>query len=284
MKNKRIILVFPALIWLGALIFASFYDLDISLRVANTMLPFGRVLEILGEIPAILFTSFNFAIISVYLLRREGHIGKDRLISALTIFLSVGTAYYTSNATIEYIEKWRNDLSLDSFGDSVKLAAALIFAACLTALFLFYAFKINFEKLENMFGIALHCVSAAILTFVVIWIFKLMWSRVRFRQLTDLSQFTPFYIPNGFKGLSGYYSFPSGHTANATVILTLSYYFGFLKKKNLKPIFYLLLFLWIVIVALSRVLVGAHYLSDVLCAVAITSFIVYICRPKIRLL
>ena len=43
---------------------------------------------------------------------------------------------------------------------------------------------------------------------------------------------------------------------------------------------YSCLTVWLVTVALSRVLVGAHFLSDVLCGMAITLTIVRLWRPK----
>lgn len=278
MKRNKFLLFFPvALIWLAALVFAGFFDLDISLSVANPMSVFGRLLEIIGEIPAILFASFNCSLIAVCLLKR-GTNGRDRLLAALSIIGMVGTAYYTTNATFGYIRDWQKDLDKGFIGDALKFTLVLLIAALISALFLFIAFRIKHERLEEFLIPAAHCVEAAIITLIVIWCFKLGWGRVRFRQLEDFSQFTPFYHPNGY---NGYYSFPSGHTANATVILTITYYFGFLKgrAKKLTPLFHTLLGFWIVIVALSRVMVGAHYLSDVLCGLAITAVIVWLCRP-----
>lgn len=280
MKRKKILVVLPAAaIWLAALIFAGFFDLDISLSIADPMLPFGRILEIAGEPPAILFASFNCALIAVCFLKRESSQKSRLILAALSIVGTVGTAYFTTNATFEYIREWRADLGKYFIGSGVELFLVLLITALLSALFLIIAFRINSERLEKLLPAAAHCVLAAAVTLVVIWCFKLVWGRMRFRQLADLSQFTPFFHPNGF---TGYFSFPSGHTANATVILTVVYFFGFMpeSRKKYRPLICALLSVWIVIVALSRVLVGAHYLSDVLCGGAITAAIVYLCRPR----
>ncbi len=280
MIRKRPYLLIPVALWLAAVAFAAVFDLDISLSVAGTMNPFGRLFEIIGEIPAILFTSLNLSFIAVYFLRCKS----NRLTSGISIILAVVLAYYTSNATLEYIESWRNDLSLGFIGDGAKLSIALIAALLFVSLFLYIAFKTDVEQLERILKPAVHCFIAAVLVFVVIWCLKLLWGRVRFRQLTDIAQFTPFYMPNGFSGFDGHYSFPSGHTANATVILSLTYYFGFIKSERIKSVLKCLLIIWIIIVALSRVVVGAHYLSDVLFGMAVTAVIVYLCRPKTQLL
>lgn len=268
-----------AVIWLAALIFAGFFDLKISLTVADPMSPFGRFLELAGEPPAILFTSFNFSLVAVCLLKRSQTSYRTLILAAISIICMVGTAYYTVNATFEYIRVWRSELGLGYIGGGIELLLIFCITALISAALLWLSFRLKRGRLEAFYSAAVHCILAAVLTFVIIWAFKLLWGRVRFRQLEELSQFTHFFIPNGF---TGYFSFPSGHTANATVILTIIYYFGAFpeKFKRAKPLICTLLAVWTITVALSRVLVGAHYLSDVLCGGAITALIVYFCRPK----
>ena len=140
------------------------------------------------------------------------------------------------------------------------------------------AMRMKRETLDKIFDTACRCVFVGVTTFVVIWLFKLVWGRVRFRSKDgDYSLFTRWFIPQGF---TGNYSFPSGHTSNAAVIFTSTYYLRFTGKKYLKPVMYSCLTVWLVTVALSRVLVGAHFLSDVLCGMAITLTIVWLWRPK----
>ena len=280
MKTKQLRIFIPvALLWLAALILAGFSDLNISLRFADPMSVPGRILEIAGEPPAILFTSFNFSLIAACFLKRRDHGRRELVLAALSIVGMVGTIYYTVSATFDYIRDWRADLSLGFIGSASELFFTLLITALISALLLGISFGISSERLEKILKIAAHCVLAAALTLIIIWAFKLCWGRVRFRQLESYSDFTPFWHPNGY---TGYFSFPSGHTANATVIFTLTYYLRLLpeSKRKYKPLVYAALTLWVIILALSRVLVGAHYLSDVLCGGAITAAIVYFCRPR----
>ena len=278
-------LIVGTLLWLCALFFASIYDLDISLAVADPMSSLGRVLEIIGEVPAILFTSFNFILMSAYFALQPKQNKDSRIKFGVTLFLAIGTAYYTTIRTFIYIADYRSDLTGEdiSVGIPEILISAVICAALVAAMY-FAARRLGYERLTRVYSTAVACVKAAVTTLIVMWLIKLVWGRVRFRQLEgDLSRFTPWYLP---QGITGYFSFPSGHTANAAVIFTSAYYLNFLPK-NKRPqraAAYILLALWVILLAASRVLVGAHYLSDVLFGAAITFVIVYFRRPKCQAL
>ena len=271
-KSKNLLFFVPVFtVWLCALAFASVYDLDISLAIADKNSVFGRILEILGEPPAILFASFNFALIMGYKFR----VSEKNAAGILSAVGCVGTSIYTAVQTADYIAEL-NGYPLHPLHIVYATLAALI----ISAIFVFFALTVSEDTLKRYYRAACQCAKAAVLTFVIIWAMKLLWGRVRFRQLGgDLSLFTPWYLPNGF---TGFFSFPSGHTANATVILSSLYYFDSMPQtiRRFKPIFAAFLTVWVVLVAFSRVAVGAHYLSDVLFGMAVTAAIVYFVRPK----
>jgi len=61
------------------------------------------------------------------------------------------------------------------------------------------------------------------------------------------------------------YSFPSGHTMNATVLylLIVFYIFNFLKGNRFRWIYMSILICLIILIGVSRIYLGVHYLSDV---------------------
>ncbi len=273
-KQKYNIPVIIALIlWLAALAAATVYDLEISLSIADENSVFGRILEIFGEPPAILFASFNFSLMLAHFIKKDGRKCKDIIFSAVCLLLSVGTVIFTVFESADYLAEWLTS------ADSAPIAIKLAVSAVISVLILFNGLRMSKESADKYFETACRCAAVAVLTLAVIWAFKLTWGRVRFRQLESLSDFTSWYLPNGF---NGYFSFPSGHTANATVIFTTTYYFKFIPQKyeKIKSLLYALLIVWIVLVAFSRVIAGAHYLSDVLFGGAITFGIVYFVKPK----
>ena len=94
-----------------------------------------------------------------------------------------------------------------------------------------------------------------------IQIVKFFWGRVRFRELDAVfSQFTPWYLPQGFTGFD---SFPSGHAATGFMLLAILI---LLEKKKMwmKNLALTLIIFWGILLAFSRVVIGAHYASDVL--------------------
>ncbi len=265
-----------ALIWLATLVLASVYDLDITIKTADESSIFGRALEVAGEPPAILFTSFNLALMAAYFGKCSALRGRI-ILAALTVIGCIGTSVFTTIKMVDYIAQYSN-AEMGALATLYAVCAALVIAF----VFIMLALFMKDETLKKYFHVAWRCVLAAILTFVIIWALKLIWGRVRPRQLElggGYFAYTPWYLPQGF---TGYFSFPSGHTANATVILSSLYYLRFLpeKYKWLKPTAITLLAVWIVLVALSRVVVGAHFLSDVLFGAAITLGIVYFSKPK----
>jgi membrane-associated phospholipid phosphatase len=107
-------------------------------------------------------------------------------------------------------------------------------------------------------------VRLGIWSWLLVAVLKLGWGRVRFRDLQPLQgDFTPWYAPQGWTGHS---SFPSGHAALGWLLLTsvLIWPRGSSRYRWTLA----LCASWGVFVAASRVVVGAHYLSDVLFSTA----------------
>jgi membrane-associated phospholipid phosphatase len=94
---------------------------------------------------------------------------------------------------------------------------------------------------------------------------KILCGRVRFRDLIlpAYTNYTPWFLPPG-PSSSGR-SFPSGHTSMSFMFLPLLIIINNRKLKDPIRILTTILVLgWAIFVGLSRIIVGAHYASDVL--------------------
>ena len=117
--------------------------------------------------------------------------------------------------------------------------------------------------------------------YLVVHFVKSPIGRVRFRTMNylgDFSYYTPWYVINGKRNLledtfnivlasDNCKSFPSGHTFSAGMVYTLlalPYLSPKCNKRWVKALLYCLTVLYTGLVALSRIVVGAHYMSDVL--------------------
>lgn len=145
------------------------------------------------------------------------------------------------------------------------LAASLLFILLLSAVL--RKVPIDFWKSHERFLLfmSLTFVTAILVTFGL----KQCWGRVRFREMyPDISQFTSWYLP---QGINGHHSFPSGHTTAISVLLcTLEYEKARGIKKQAGFGRYIGVYAIILLMMLSRMIMGAHFLSDVTMGFTIT--------------
>jgi membrane-associated phospholipid phosphatase len=110
---------------------------------------------------------------------------------------------------------------------------------------------------------------------------KIFWGRIRFRDLSSFIEYTPWFIPQGITGNS---SFPSGHTAMGWMLLPLLIPLRKIQWKSLiRVIGTLIIIGWGMFVGLSRVVIGAHYASDVLFSTGIAMVVTLLLYKKFYL-
>jgi membrane-associated phospholipid phosphatase len=98
--------------------------------------------------------------------------------------------------------------------------------------------------------------------FITTWLFKILWGRWTYGDIIasgNLSPYTPWFLP---QGPNGHNSFPSGHTNFALTVLPLLLLIPKNNKWNYPA--WIAIILWGVINAASRIVIGAHFASDVL--------------------
>ena len=264
-KKRNAILLTVCLLLLGGLaVVFGLYDLKISQAVVNEENAFGQALEIFGELIAPLFAGLAGMTVIIYFYRdREAAFRKIKMVmGALCALAGIGYAaliYNKLGATASLI---------------AVLATGLAFGLC--AAWLLRRDQATLYELVKIAGTTL-CFLVAVL--VVVNIFKIFWGRVRYREMTDLAQFSPWYVP---QGINGHRSFPSGHTANAATLWAVTLFVPLCRRTWQKILCYAVPAAAIATMAVSRVLVGAHYSSDVLFGCAITIALFYLVRAVVN--
>lgn len=252
--NKLLVLVIIS--WIALAIIFGFADLQISIAVVDEHSKLGKFGEDFGEAPGYGLISIAVAILcAVAVSKRAPELKKQKLpgfiiaIGALVLMI-VGLILYALDMSAQL---------------------AIISGSIAISLFLFIAFtyKKDWTKYKTM-AIVIALLSI-INPLLFVQITKQIWGRVRFRDLSrNYSNYTPWIVPRGFTGNE---SFPSGHAAMGWMFLPLLFLISdrekVLKKDTnfiLAVVLFLAVILWGLFVDISRVVIGAHYASDVLCS------------------
>ncbi|HLG31721.1 MAG TPA: phosphatase PAP2 family protein [Ignavibacteriaceae bacterium] len=249
--NFKILVLF--LVWVMLAVLTGFFDLEISRSLVNKNSSWAKFLQDYGMIPGIIVLLFGIYAYYSYLVTNNS---KMRLLKKVFFFIAANLLILymldvlITNFTLSE-QSGANYYFLIS-GVSVILNSIIIVILEIKKIKLSDT-SINFSKITIALGLWGYI--------ICIQLVKTLWGRVRFRELDDLfSNFTPWFLP---QGLTGYDSFPSGHAAMGWIILPLMILMNN-KNRWLKYSVFCLICCWAIAVALSRVIIGAHYASDVL--------------------
>ena len=269
---------------LGLMIFLCFknsdgiyYDLAIDHALGNAQSWFGRLFMVVGEYPQYLLIPISGTIFfynaDTFNVKYKQIIFK---IFALVV-IAVGFFIWVNNGTKV---------------DNMKLPAAKAFAI-FAALFygavcLGVGALVQKQEMHKLFKFAIFALTFVIVSYLVMTIMKELWSRMRYRDMLkegNFDGFTPWFKlnfgrTNKVEGYE-YTSFPSGHTSSAACIFAICILpdlYGKLNKNWIRYSLYGVSTAFTVIVAISRLVNTAHFLSDVLIGGAVTYGIFYLLK------
>jgi membrane-associated phospholipid phosphatase len=240
------------IVWVIAAFLLESSDLWISINLYNPNAVWAILIEKYGEIPGLLVV---FAGIHIYIVTLKTS-------SNIKTILFNGFLLTTGSLITLYIF-WLLSLALSGnttlFNDnrSYFFLSAIILNILISLLF---RKRYKFSKKSILFS------RISFKTFFYGYLLiatplKIFWGRIRFRDLAEnYSDFTPWYWPNG---ITGNQSLPSGHAAMSFMMIVLFIFFmdkPFYKRIILKG----LAISWGLAVCASRVVMGAHFTSDVL--------------------
>lgn len=249
------------------MILGSFLDYPISMALYNESNPFGMFLAAYGEYPAML----GFLAAGVLLI--AGHNQSKKLVGVLqcigggllAVLGTLGAAVLPTN----YLT-WPGGV------------IAVIGLICCAAVIVCMVRLAKNASREAMIRVAATLFFVAFAEMLLINIVKIPWGRARMRLVANdpRAYFMPWWQTGsalkdtlGAAGVAAeeFKSFPSGHTGNAAVLILL----GLLPQldsrlEKKKPLLLGIGFGWTALVAFSRIIMGAHYLTDTTIGFTIT--------------
>ncbi len=233
-------------------------DWPISQAIFNPVSGFGHFFEAFGEVPCMLVASFGCA--GLWATRNRKNKALDVIgfigFGALCVLFGLGAGSLPG----QYIAAKGEIL----YAAGILVAVAFMLAAAKIG-------KGNKEALRNAALVGLFMVLIALFG---VNILKMIWGRPRMRLLAQgEGQFAFWVIPQPFAKNNEYMSFPSGHSANSACILWITLLPTFVKGlqgKGAKAALNMFAVAWLVLVMVSRVVMGAHFASDVLFGAGIT--------------
>ena len=246
-KNKKLCFFY---IVAALLVIFTFTDLQISKAIYNPQSGYGHFFEAFGELPGALIGVFSLAA----LITTGKYNAKWKAILFNIIFgvLLIMFSFMAAVMPMNYL-------------GGIKMPVAGILAAVYAIAALWITKILSKEESRNLRQAAIIGILTFVAAILVINIIKMFWGRLRFRSMeVPYNEFSLWFIPQGLTTNNEYMSFPSGHSANSAVIWWITLLPTFVvslkeKGKYLKVI----AGAWIVMVMISRVIMGAHFASDV---------------------
>ena len=275
LPSKRMVLA-AALILLVMLAVGSFADYPISLALYHPDNPLGRLLAGFGEYPAALGFSAAGAMLLFARNRERRLTGMLQMISGCWFILSGGTMAVTLPTGYLDIPVFLS-IVIGVVGTGLTVWGVLIL--CRGA------------DRKTVLRVAAAFLLVIFADILVVNLIKIPWGRARMRLVASDARayFIPWWQPGtelrDVLTAAGvpkeeFKSFPSGHSANSSSLMLLSLLPMLRPQWNCrKTALFCAGFGWALAVAVSRIVMGAHYLSDTAVGLAVgLAALVVICR------
>lgn len=285
MKKKTLIGISIAVVaFVAILLVATFFDLQINVALGNADSFYGQFFRLWGEATGWVIVPIAAAI----LLRACDKTTKlGKVLTVIWSIVLVAGWFFTARY---FLEEFTGDSYIPGkYGSPYGYLTVhtAFFALIFSALHVWAVYRVKEETISKLVYFALVMLIALALSQLVTTVMKNIWTRQRFRNLdignggTSSDGFTPWYKPGlgknkaealyyvedsaGMMKKDAYKSFPSGHTSGAAMSLCLIVLPEIFEKlKKYKVWFWVAPIVYTILVAISRIVNRAHYLSDVL--------------------
>ena len=266
---------------LPLMILGSFYDLEITYKLSQIRYEAGQYIytaqdwvapvEIISEIPAMIMFAISSILTYFYLKKCLGNNIKIKCLRWIMVVIAMFSIFRLGQTLTMGV--------LNDYALSYRWYVLIGIITILVYHLLYCYFKrFNEVKLKSIIGVAAITICAGIVIFGVMGVIKYSCGRPRLRNLIEernLQGYLPWYKPNF---LSGYASFPSGHSAKAGYMFLLTIWFD--RNIKIKKILYVVTWIYVVMACGARLMQAEHYLTDVVFGIFITyalvEFFIYV--------
>lgn len=284
-KRTLVSCILFAVIFSALLITATFTDLQVSrILTKGTLMPgsylavglFGVLFECIGCAPPYLVGIISLEIVFVYTVRFMKS-GRAKVLVESLLQIACAVAYYV--LVLDVFDYNFRHYRLEGDKPAFMRVELIFLALLLTALTALAVNNLPDEIVKKFPRFAYAVALAIIFSTLFVTIIKEPFGRVRYRAMNyagDFSYYTRWYVLSGqpdkewmketFSSSDACRSFPSGHTQSTAMIfciVMLRELFD-IKSKKITAVLWTVSIVWTACVALSRIMVGAHYFSDVL--------------------
>lgn len=281
MKQKLYFIPIFSIIFL-MILFGSIYDFQINMAIYDSKNIFGLTMAAVGEAPGYASIGLFGGGFFFLGLKRYKENWQKILLIALGVVSLIIAVYFQGKHVID-----ENAFNIEKewwAWPFVALPVGLLIGGFGFGVGYFLSKTSDNPELLKMFIII---AAIALLSVAITTLLKNIMLRPRYRWISDHASsddfrnwweqgtYNPLYDKEEFK------SFPSGHaTSTAICLVTLTYLPMFKSKwmesKIVQPVLLLIGVVWTLLLCFSRMLVGAHYLSDVGFGFAIVAIIFFV--------
>ena len=264
LKKYKTPIIFFYVLCACLLVAGAIWDLKLDMFLNNPDSPFAIWFRNTGEMPARLLVPLAGAVLYAF--------GDKKLVRIAGAVIVLGGSIHLGCHIGRYFYVEANRIPFSVINGIICGLCLLLVAPYI---------RVTDKQKKALLVLAVAGLAAFVAETALIESIKIFWGRTRFRDLLlmpNFDDFTPWYHPNG---ITGNKSFPSGHTASAALsflALLLPCVSSHCKKH--RDLCFWVPFIYTGVVAFTRLIMGAHFLSDVTVGGTI-SFTVVIVTMKV---
>jgi len=273
-KETRNLLI-GAIIVVILMALGTAFDSPLSRAVINQNSLFGTLFQDFGLFPATLIPFLAAEIFAFKALKSQ----IERPMKIVVVVLSFLTAFFMisllTGDMLDYVAQWINNVQTHkpiaiadndggtfTYSHSLKVLVEFVLFIIGTALSYFWLRNKSVQQLKSLALVAVAGVAMVFVSRTICDIGKDVWGRARPYEIINHVTGTHFTAWYHLNGTTGHKSFPSGHSNTAWMLVWVTF---FVDRSNIKlqKITLTLTAAFSVLMMVSRLIVGAHHLTDV---------------------